>query len=150
ERRRTAFYRRVWGPSSGVWRSIDGGDTWTRLAGGLPSGYRVGRIALSVPPSQPNTVCAQIVDSSAVGMGFYRSTDSGVTWSRRDVSGFTNDFGGCGWYFGTTVVHPTDPNTMWALGLNLRRSSDGVVTWGTDAGSVHVDFHDLWIDPSNA
>jgi hypothetical protein len=149
ERRRTAFYRRAWGPGSGVWRSTDYGEHWTRLTNGFPTTSRVGRIALSAPTSQPGTVYAQVVDSTGNGLGFYRSTDDGASWTRRDVGGFTGYFGGFGWYFGTTAVNPSNPSMVWALGVDLARSLDGGATWTPVSNGIHVDMHDLWVDPSN-
>jgi photosystem II stability/assembly factor-like uncharacterized protein len=148
-RRRTPFYRRAWGPASGIWRSTDHGDTWTRLGGGLPDSARVGRIALDIPPSLPSRVYAQVIDSTGGGLGFYRSDDGGDTWTRRDVTGFTNNFGGFGWYFGTVRAHPANADQVWALGVGLRRSTTGGDFWSGATGTMHVDFHDLWVDPAD-
>jgi hypothetical protein len=152
ERVRRYTYRRAYGPEGGVWRSIDHGTTWTKLAGGLPvPSDGMSRIALGIAPSLPSTIYAQIISQSGGsydGLGFYRSLDGGDTWTRRDVSGFTTIFGGFGWYFGDMTVDPTNPDRVYALGVQLIRSLDGGATW-TAITPGHVDQHALWIDPSN-
>jgi photosystem II stability/assembly factor-like uncharacterized protein len=153
ERVRRPSYRRAQGPGCGIWRSADHGTTWTRLAGGLPApSENVGRIALAVAPSQPSTIYAQIttgIVTGYAGLGLYRSTDGGSTWTRRDVSGFTNMFGGFGWYFGDMAVDPTNANTVYALGVTIKRSTDGGANFTSVTSSAHVDMHALWIDPAS-
>lgn len=153
ERVRRYTYRRAYGPGCGVWRSVDGGTNWTRLAGGLPApNENVGRIALAVAPSQPSTVYAQIITgalSGYVGQGLYRSTDGGTTWLKRDVGAtFRNSFGGFGWYFGELAVNPVNPDELWTCGQTLLKSSDGGASFSDVTGVAHVDHHALWIDPS--
>jgi len=157
ERIRRPTYRRASGPGSGIWRSIDSGDSWQRLSAGLPTPTdSVGRIALAVAPSRPSTVYAQIIGGPALGLnglGMYRTQDGGATWARRDASNFRNAFGGFGWYFGDMAVDPQNPNRVYALGVDFRVSSDGGANFGTLLGSganaAHVDQHAIWIDPAN-
>ena len=157
ERVRRATYRRTSGPGSGIWRSVNRGATWTRLSSGLPTlTDSVGRIALAVSPSRPGTVYAQIGSGASLsytGLGFWRSTDGGDNWSRRDVGGtFVNSFGGSlgfAWYFGAMGVDPALPDRVYALGVSLLRSDDGGATWGDITGAAHVDQHAIWIDPAN-
>lgn len=151
ERVRHYTYRRASGPGCGVWRSVDGGTSWTRLAGGFPSGTNVGRIALAIAPSQPSRIYAQVISSSYTGLGLYRSDNGGVTWTKRDADPtFTNSFGGFGWYFGEMGVSPANPNRIYTLGVDVLRSDDGGVTYTPITSGAHVDQHALWIDPTSA
>ena len=155
ERVRRATYRRAFGPECGIWRSVDHGNSWTLLTGGLPApSDNVGRIGLAIAPNLPSTVYAQIVSGAAlgyVGLGFYRSQDGGQTWVRRDLATYSGNFGspGFGWYFGDVVVNPTNANQVYSLAVGLIQSSDGGANWGGATGGTHVDQHALWIDPTN-
>ena len=152
ERIRRPTYRRAYGPGCGVWRSSNGGTTWSRLAGGLPGpSDEVGRIGLAIAPSWPSRVYAQIIGPgmSFNGLGMWRTDDAGLTWVKRDNSGFSGGFGGFGWYFGDVVVDPLNANRVYALGVSLNVSNDGGVTFGGATGNAHVDEHALWIDPAN-
>ena len=153
ERVRRYSYRRTYGPECGIWRSVNHGTTWTRLATGLPApSDNVGRIGLAVPRSRPSTVYAQITAGPAqsfTGLGFFRSVNGGDTWTRRDVgSVFVSAFGNFGWYFGDVVADPVQPDVVYALGLSMIRSSDGGANW-QDISTTHADHHALWVDPLN-
>jgi photosystem II stability/assembly factor-like uncharacterized protein len=154
ERVRHPTYRRAFGPGCGIWRSIDHGTTWTRLQNGLPTPTdSVGRIGLALAPSRPSTVYAQIITGTIGGYngrGMYRTDDGGATWVRRDASGFTGIFGGFGWYFGEMAVDPTNPERVYALGVNIARSTNGGTGFVNITSNAHVDEHALWIDPANA
>lgn len=155
ERVRHYTYRRAFGPGCGIWRSIDSGTTWTRLTNGLPvPSDAVGRIGLAIAPSQPRTLYAQIITGASagyVGLGLYRTTDGGDTWTRRDPPGgsFVNAFGGFGWYFGEVAVSPVNPDQVFVCGVQLLRSNDGGVSYTSIRGTAHVDEHALWIHPAN-
>ncbi len=149
------------GEGSGVWRSTDGGTTWTRLAGGLPSGVHVGRIGLGVCPAAPDTLYA-VVDSQAprppavggqasgppvVGAQLYRSTDRGTTWTLQNA-GDLDLFSTYGHYFADMAVSPRDVNTVYLFGVPLLRSTDGGRSWREiGAAALHADHHALWVDP---
>jgi photosystem II stability/assembly factor-like uncharacterized protein len=154
ERVRRSTYRRAFGPGCGIWRSADGGDTWTRLQNGLPApSDSVGRIGLAIAPSRPTTVYAQIIGGAVLGYngrGLYRTTNGGATWQRRDGGAtFINMFGGFGWYFGDCAVDPADPNRVYAMGVTIKRSTTGGQTWTDLTSGTHVDQHAIWIDPAN-
>lgn len=153
ERVRRPTYRRAFGPSCGIWRSVDSGATWTRLLNGLPPpSDNVGRIGLAISASQPRTLYAQIITGSSggyTGLGMYRTDDAGQTWTRRDASGFTGAFGGFGWYFGEVGVDPLNPERVYAMGVQFIRSNDGGVNFSNLTGTAHVDQHAIWIDPAN-
>src|SRR5256885_11210905 len=98
------------GPGSGIWKSIDGGDTWTKLTEGLPKGD-VGRIGLDVSRSSPNIIYATI-ETKVTGNGasqgnteasIYRSDDRGASWQKTGTA-FSYP-----WYMGQIRVDPTDP-----------------------------------------
>src|SRR5262249_19935036 len=143
----------AFGPDCGIWRSVDHGTTWDRLANGLPPpSDGVSRIGLAIAPSRPSTVYAQIVSAPNYdGLAVYRTTAGGATWTKRDVTGFTGIFGGFGWYFGEMRVDPTNPDRVFALGQVMVVSTDGGANFVGVPGSIgtHVDFHSIWIDPSN-
>jgi photosystem II stability/assembly factor-like uncharacterized protein len=139
--------RRPWsfnsgGPRSGMYRSTDGGSTWTRIERGMPPGD-LGRMAVAFSPVDPTVVYANIEADST---GFFRSTDNGISWERR-YSGFASTIRP--FYFSRIVADPVVKDRIWKTGLNLHRSDDGGVTWSTHAGSAHSDHHAIWIDPAD-
>lgn len=151
ERLRTPKYRRAGGLSSGIHRSLDGGETWTRLSSGLPPvAQNVGRIGLAVAASSPQTLYAVYADDPGYFLGLYKSTNGGDTWTRTNDGALSDLFSSFGWYFGNVRVSPTDPNRVYTMGLDIFRSTNGGTSWSNlTNGSIHVDQHDLWIDPSS-
>ena len=141
-------YRKPWrlwsgGEGSGIFKSIDGGDTWTELTRnpGLPSGV-LGKITVAVSGADPDRVWANI---EAERGGLYRSDDGGRTWEF--VNGH-RDIWQRAFYFQRLEADPADRDALYILNFRLMRSTDG----GTTLESVpetHVDHHDLWIDPTN-
>ncbi len=132
---------------NGVYKSSDAGATWTKLTGGLPSG--MGRICLSVAPSQASRVFAALVNpSDAAGggastLGVYRSDNAGSTWSSLSSVGSTHAT--YGWYLCTSAVAPSSADSVLIGGFNLRRSSNAGSTWAT-VTPPHVDLHALEFD----
>ena len=141
QRRRREFGFAGSGPGSGLWRSTDGGDTWSRVTNGMPAGD-LGRIGLDISASNPNIIYA-IIEASPPGGGVYRSEDGGATWARK------NPVNQRGNYFSQIRVDPKNPNHVWLLATALVASKDGGVTFSADsiAPYAHPDHHAMWIDP---
>jgi photosystem II stability/assembly factor-like uncharacterized protein len=131
------------GPGSGIYRSTDGGRSWSRLAGGgWPQGP-VGRIGLAVAHTANGTRVYATVDSKNSG-GVWRSDDGGEHWRR--VNDDAETFGN--WYFSRLTVDPRNPDTLYAVGQSIRRSRDGGKTWTVIKGAPGGDdYHYLWINP---
>ena len=142
QRRRTAFGFNGGGPGSGIYRTTDGGTTWTEQRDGLPEG-NMGRIGLDIYRRDGNIVYAQV--EARPGLGVYRSTDRGESWE------FLSETNNRPMYYSQIRIDPNDPERIYTGGSNLFRSSDGGKTFTADAASeVHSDHHALWIDPANS
>src|SRR5688500_1003365 len=140
------FDRKPWTFTSGsekggVFRSVDGGTTWTKIEKGLPK--MIGRIGLAVAPSNPNVVYAILEAKEGT---LYRSDDKGETF--RQVHRNQNIVGR-GFYYTQVEVDPTDENKVYAVASLLFKSLDGGRTFNRISPQTHIDFHALWIDPSN-
>ena len=131
------------GPGSGLYRSSDGGITWTRLSGhGLPEGI-LGRIDVSVSAANPRRVFAMIEAKDA---GLYRSDDSGSSWVRVSDDGRIKQRA---WYFSKIYADPKAVDTVYALNTGMLRSTDGGKTFGL-VPATHGDHHALWINPADS
>jgi len=128
------------GPEGGVYKSTDGGDTWLKLSGGLPTGL-VGKVGLTVSPANPDRVWA-LVEAEPEG-GLYRSDDAGKSWTRVNSE---NRLRQRAWYYTRVEADPQDEHTVYALNTSLYRSVDGGKSF-TPINVPHGDTHDLWINP---
>jgi photosystem II stability/assembly factor-like uncharacterized protein len=135
------------GENSAIYRSLDGGDTWAKLVTGLPTGS-LGRIGLAIAPSNPQVVYAIIYLTSGSLNGIWRSTNGGNTWSKVSPGSLPGSFSTYGYYFGQIRVHPTEPQTVFALDLNISRSTNGGTSFTTVSSGIHVDQHALVVEPS--
>ncbi len=133
---------------SGLFKSTDGGSTWTGLdeksAKGLPS-KPWGRVAVTVAPGKPNVVYA-FIEADVPKNGLYRSDDGGTTWQAMDRS---QNMIWRPFYFANLIVDPKDENKIYKPDLSLIASTDGGKSFSNIAGGAHGDFHDVWIDPEN-
>ncbi len=146
ERIRGPYFLQSGGPGSGLWRSTDGGENWTRIEGaGLPT-TELGRIGVDFAPSNGNVAYA-IVEAAAPSegedrlSGLYRSADGGLTWEYR------NTYNSRPFYYSQVRVDPADEDRVYFSTFQF--TTDGGVTSAPAAQGVHVDFHAVWIDPND-
>lgn len=145
------------GVGSGLYRSDDGGGTWTRLqnitgpvcsydstGSGLSSDPSLGRIGVAVAPSNPNRVYVVFGTPYGPDKGFYVSNDGGDSFT---CGGRPGASGGYQWWFGRVWVDPANENHLFSADVNLRESFDGGQTWQNSSG-VHADQHAMEWDPN--
>ncbi|HTT32403.1 MAG TPA: glycosyl hydrolase [Methylomirabilota bacterium] len=142
EAQRTPWGLTSGGPGSGLYRSGDGGATWTRLEGhGLPSGV-LGRIGVSVSGADGNRVYAII---EAEKGGIYRSDDGGESWKLINAD---HRFTQRSWYFHHIFADPKNADAVYVLNTGVSRSIDGGKSFDF-VRAPHGDNHGLWIDPTH-
>lgn len=148
--RRPQFGTHLNGPTSGIYKTTDGGDSWTKLANGLPSGSNIGRIGLTISASNPNILYA-LYNNGSTPLGIYKTLNDGEAWTKVDVANtFSQGASDFSWYFGQIRVHPTKPDLVYALDVNLMRSTDGGGSFGfVSGGNMHVDHHAFAFHPKN-
>ena len=140
EAHRTPYSLVDGGEGSGLFKSTDGGATWTELTKhpGLPSSGPIGKITIAVPGGAGDRVYAMV---EAKDGGLFRSDDGGATWAavNRDRRLWQRAF-----YFTRMAADPADKDTIYVLNFELLKSSDGGRTF-TAIAETHSDHHDLWI-----
>lgn len=155
QRRRAPWGFNGGGTGSGVYKTADGGRTWTRLAGGLPEGV-IGRIGLAIWRKDPRVLYATV--EHRTDGGIYRSDDGGATWRKMSAVNPRP------MYYSKIHIDPTNDQRLYILGSSLFVSTDGGRTFADPATGraganevmsptydvgVHGDHHALWIDPAN-
>ncbi len=133
------------GLDGGIYKSVDGGDTWNKLGGGLPKGL-IGRIGLSVAQSNPQKVYAIIQTAKEEDGGVYRSDNAGSSWRKVNRD---HKLRQRGWYYSHITADPTDENTVYVSNTGFYRSTDGGKSFDDRIPTPHGDNHGVWINPNN-
>jgi len=146
--------RRPWrfdsgGPNGGIFKSTDGGVTWTKLTRGLPTG-ETGKIGLAVARSNPKVVMAFVEaeqaeeegDLSVPRSGVYRSEDAGASWE------YVNTYNNRPFYYSHIWINPVDDEIVYLLTTRMFISYDGGRNLERAGGGIHGDYHALWADPN--
>jgi len=150
ERVRRPDRRNYGGPGCGIYRSYDGGDSWTELTGGLPSSSPAnGRIGIDISESDPNILFAIYADNIGYFAGVYRSDNGGDTWIRTNDGDLNYMYSSYGWWFGRISIDPVNPDIAYAIGFDLYKTTNGGNSWPMISSTVHVDHHDLVAHPLN-
>jgi photosystem II stability/assembly factor-like uncharacterized protein len=142
--------KRVYGGSaSGIWRSVDGGDNWTRLTNGLPTTSNTGRIGIAIAPSSPNILWATIANTNGQFFGVYKSTNHGDSWTALPANTGNPGYFSFGWWFGQIRVHPQQPDHVFNLGVDWLETPDNGTNWLDASPYLHADYHAFYIHPAN-
>ncbi|RYY90532.1 MAG: glycosyl hydrolase [Chitinophagaceae bacterium] len=140
---RTPWSMESGGAGSGLWKSTDGGETWTNISSrkGLPKGTW-GIVGVAVSGSNPDKIYALIENAAG---GLFVSGDGGESWN---LVSSDNNIRQRAWYYSKVFVDPKNENTVYAPNVNFMRSRDGGKTFQS-LPVGHGDCHDIWIDPED-
>ena len=147
ERVRGPYFLNSGGPGSALWKSTDGGDSWTEVSGGgFPSAMK-GRIGIAISMSQPDIMYALVEaedeEDGSLGTGLYRSEDGGDNWEKM------NDVDSRPFYYSQVRVDPKNPDRIYWSSTPVQFSDDGGKTVASTTVGIHVDHHAMWIDPND-
>lgn len=140
---RTPYSLESGGNGGGIWKSVDGGETWKNISAnkGLPKGLW-GISGITVSPSNTDKIYAIIENKDG---GLFASNDAGETWTLQSSD---NNIRQRAWYYSKIFVDPKNENVVYALNVEFLKSTDGGKTF-KGINTPHGDHHDLWIDPEN-
>jgi photosystem II stability/assembly factor-like uncharacterized protein len=145
------FRRKPWafssgGEGSGLYKSVDAGESWDRIDQSFSEDGILGRVCLAISPTDPNKIYA-IAESHNTGL--YESNDAGGTWKRNSA---TDNVTARPFYFSVIAIDPTDPMRIYRPAFSLSMSDDGGQSFreaSFEGGWVHGDHHAIWINPNN-
>lgn len=140
---RTPYSMESGGEGSGLWKSMDGGETWKNItaAKGLPKGLW-GIVGVAVSQSNSDKVYAIMENKEG---GLYVSNDAGLSWTLQSSD---NSIRQRAWYYTKVFVDPKNENNVYVLNVSFLKSTDGGKTFKS-IRTPHGDHHDLWIDPAD-
>ncbi|HEV2482900.1 MAG TPA: ferric reductase-like transmembrane domain-containing protein [Puia sp.] len=137
------------GPGSGIFKTTDGGKTWTRLSGGLPGGreHPVGKTSVDVAYSNPDIVYALVEDKDPA---LYRSSDAGLTWKKMFTS---HSMAQRASYYTRVRVSTGDPDDVFTICVTVMESKNGGKSFNGEGENGNYrpggDTHDMWFDPKD-
>ncbi len=140
---RTPYSMESGGDGSGLWKSVDGGESWKNISKtkGLPKGLW-GIVGVTVSPSNTDKIYALIENPEG---GLFVSSDAGESWTLQSSD---NNIRQRAWYYTKVFVDPKNENNVYVLNVNFLKSTDGGKTFKS-IRTPHGDHHDLWIDPAD-
>ncbi|XLS29521.1 VPS10 domain-containing protein [Flavobacteriaceae bacterium M23B6Z8] len=140
EHQRFSFTMKSGGPNSGIYKSVDGGETWNQLKSGLPKEF--GKAGIAVSRANPERVWA-VIEAEGEKGGVYRSDNAGEKWVQinKDRVNIARS-----WYYMEIFAHPQNENIVYVLNAPVMKSIDGGKTFSR-VPTPHGDNHHLWINP---
>ena len=132
------------GPGSGLFKSTDGGDTWTDITrnSGMPSGV-IGRIGIAISGADSTRLYALVENENG---GLFLSDDAGATWKLANAD---RNIRQRAFYYTHVSADPVAKDTVYLLNVTAYRSTDAGKTLTAVGAGTHSDHHDLWIDPDD-
>ncbi|MEX2182516.1 MAG: hypothetical protein WD771_10770 [Gemmatimonadaceae bacterium] len=153
-RLRGPYFLQSGGRGSALWKSTDGGETWSEMTGGGFPETMKGRIEIAIAQSNPDIMYAMVEADTAPNprptagaraqerrSGLYRSADGGRTWERTAPDNVRP------FYYSQVRVHPTNPDRVWFSSTPVKVSDEGGRNARNSTIGLHVDHHAMWIDP---
>ncbi|MBC7494854.1 MAG: glycosyl hydrolase, partial [Flavobacterium sp.] len=170
--------RKAWnfngnGQGSGIYKSIDSGNSWNLIStatSGFPVGENIGRIGLCAVNSEtiyavldnqnkrPNTKTEiskdsnkAMIETNVIGCEIYKSVNGGLLWTKQNKNFIDDLYYTYGYYFANIAVNPSSESQIYVGGVNLLSSNDnGASFMSISKNNVHSDHHITWINPKNA
>ncbi len=154
QRLRGPYFLKSGGMGSALWKSTDGGETWTEVKGGGFPATMKGRMEIAIAPSAPDIMYVMVEADSmpnpkpaagskpqSLNSGLYRSADGGKTWEKT-ANDNVRPF-----YYSQVRVHPKNPDRVWFSSTPVKVSDEGGKNARNSTVGLHVDHHAMWIDP---